>query len=214
MAGITRINIIDEVRGRGAYRFTESRQMQPVANKLYREIFAKQGMPLAPGDEQIDCTRQEFEAGYDYQLGIDVFLTFSDGTTDTLQEKFLTTRYETVTVEYMNDHENNVPGDWFHLRANYYFVGYYENSASFARYILLDWPETLRFTRQERIPWDMGYNRRDGARASFKHTHFDNIPMACYVAKHFKNGTSLPVRDLRTYRNMQARQYTLPLDGD
>ncbi|GAJ20241.1 unnamed protein product, partial [marine sediment metagenome] len=91
MVGITRFNITDRVRGKGAWRFEDSRKHWPVANALYRQIFTKLGMPLMPGEETIDCAMKEFEAGYDYQLGIDVILRPVAGGEGTLQEKFLFT---------------------------------------------------------------------------------------------------------------------------
>lgn len=124
MAGITRIHITDEVNGRGAWRFQKSRARQSAANQIYRKIFAGLGMPLLPGYEQIDCTMEEFVAGYDHALGIDTIFTFESGNKAMAQEKFLYTKFQTVTVEYMQDWRRGIQGDWFNLRTDYYFTGY------------------------------------------------------------------------------------------
>jgi hypothetical protein len=140
-------------------------------------------MPLLEGDAETRCTLAEFEAGYDYALGIDVILRFNSGMESTLQEKFLFTRFKTVTVEYMQDWANDVRGDWFKMRAQYYFVGYDRNkSCTFQDWILLNWPATQQATAQNLIAWDCRPNLEDGARANFRFAHFDIFPPFCVVA--------------------------------
>ena len=181
MAGITRINITDDVKGRGAYRFMEARKMQPIANKLYHQIWETRGL-LLPGDEQLDCTKNEFYAGYDHALGIDVMLTFANGMTATLQEKFLTTTFYTLTVEYMQDWRDAIPGDWFNMKCQYYFVGYYnkkDRDAGFTRWVMVNWPSLQ--VRSD-VVWNERQNTKDGARASFRYIGFNDIPKDCVVA--------------------------------
>lgn len=181
--GIARITITDEIKGRGAYRFKDARARQPAANKLYRKSFASMGMPLKPGDTDIRVGKDEFEAGYDYALGIDVILTFDNGQEATLQEKFLLTRFRTVTVEHMQDPTRGEQGDWFTMKCDYYFVGYDRaNANSFQEWILLNWPMVRQQTNMGNIPWRERRNKRDGARASFKHVDFSGIPMECIVS--------------------------------
>lgn len=140
-----------------------------------------------PGEETIDCTKKEFEAGYDYQLGIDVILRPIGGGESTMQEKFLFTTYKTVTVEHLQDWLT-LPlelGDWFKLKAQYYFVGYdAERCLRFTPWILLDWTRLQRATAQGRVPWRLHGNLREkvGARASFISVEFKKVPPDVIVA--------------------------------
>jgi hypothetical protein len=185
MAGITRIIITDRINGRGAYRFRESAVMRPYANLLYRSIFKKMGVELAPGDEEKQCTKQEFLAGYDHVLGIDVILAFLKGIGATLQEKFLKTDFYTLTVEYMQDWRNQIPGDWFNMRCQYYFTGYYDiehPENGFSKYVLVNWP-SLQIDPS--IVWAENHNQCDGALASFRYISFRRIPMQHIIAGQF-----------------------------
>jgi len=184
-AGIQRVIITDPVSGRGAWRFEKSKLRYPAANKVYRETFAISGMPLLPGYEEIRCTQAEFVAGYDHELGIDVVLNFESGICATLQEKFLYTTYRTVTVEYEQNWRTGEFGDWFNMKAQYYFVGYDRNdSRSFDEWILLDWPAAARLTAMGQLRWQERRNKRDGARASFKYLNFAAFPDSAVVAVH------------------------------
>jgi len=141
MAGIVRVEIMDSTSGRGGWRFRDSRKLWPAANILYRHLFESVGMPLASGYEVLRCTKDEFEAGYDYALGIDVLLTFENECTATLQEKFLFTKYNTITVEYYQDPRTGDKGDWFNMKCQYYFVGYDfpKTGERFTTWAMLDW---------------------------------------------------------------------------
>jgi hypothetical protein len=184
MSGIRRFRITDATNGRGGWRFTDSRKCWPSANAIYRNAFASAGLPLEPGYEETECTKSEFEAGYDYQLGIDVVLRGVGGQEFTMQEKFLFTSYDTVTVEYMQDWRNNVPGDWFNLKCQFYFVGYdYPKDGRIKRWVLLDWTKTMLATGKNRLRWLERPNKEDGARASFKYVHFADLPSEVVVAR-------------------------------
>ena len=199
--GITRIVITDPVHGRGAWRFAESLPLQPIANRLYRETFAGAGLTLLPGEQETRSTGDEFNAGYDKQLGIDVFLRFASGMRATLQEKFLTTgdRFTTVTVEYYQDWRTQEPGDWFALRCDYYFVGYHQRGIHrFDKWILLDWPAIQRATAQGHIPWQERNNMNDNARASFRFVAFDDIPDRCVFARQPGSAQRQALDTLRT----------------
>ncbi len=181
--GITRFNITDEVKGRGSWRFEKARKYWSVASALYRQIFTELGMPLLSGEETVDCSRAEFQAGYDYQLGIDVVLRPAGGSESTLQEKFLFTEFNTVTVEHCQDWLTLEEGDWFKLKAHYYFVGYGPTeSLRLDPWILLDWPRLQRATAQGRIEWRLRGNQEDGARASFMYVPFDKVPSDAIAA--------------------------------
>lgn len=184
MAGITRIQITNTPNGRGSWRFIDSRRCFPAANKIYRDGFAKIGAPLEPSDDELRCTKEEFEAGYDYQLGIDVILKFTSGNTATIQEKFLFTLYRTVTVEYWQDWRTQEPGDWFNMKCQYYFTGYDEKkSGLFNDWIMLDWARVMLATSQGRIRWNEKPNKEDGARASFRYVPFHELPTDTIVMR-------------------------------
>ena len=181
--GIVRVNIINDANGAGAWRFLKAKKRWPAANRLYRKIFDTLNMPLSPGEGEIRCTPEEFEAGYDKDLGVDVIFRFKSGMEATLQEKFLFTRFKTVTVEYMQNWRIEEPGDWFHMKAQYYFVGYDRTEAyTFQDWILLDWAAVQRATNTGTLRWEERRNRKDGAQASFKFAQFDAFPRTCIVA--------------------------------
>lgn len=203
MPGVKRFIITDETPGRGKWRFLESRRRHGTANRLYREIFERQGQPLLPGDDEVFCSREEFAAGYDYQLGIDVLLTLANGSMLTLQEKFLFTKYKTVTVEYMQNPEDCEQGDWFTMKAQLYFVGYdrrhdrlgsqqaldreistgrcskCHQPFTFQDWILLNWPAVQL---EDDIRWQDNRNKRNGAMASFRYAPFTEFPSRCVIA--------------------------------
>lgn len=176
--GIQRVMITDEVNGAGAWRFKKAKALQPAANTIYRRLFDHHlKCPLNPGYGDILCARDDIEAAYDRLLGVDVILTHTTGTQSTLQEKFLFTPFQTVTVEYQNDPDNGVVGDWFEMKPHYYFVGYdREESEEFQDWILLDWAATQRATGQGRIIWTDQVNNNDNARASFRYATTYQIP--------------------------------------
>jgi len=142
-------------------------------------------MPLLPTDETISCTKESFQAGYDYQLGVDVILRPQALGESTMQEKFLFTDFNTVTVEHCQDWLTLEPGDWFNLKAQYYFVGYDpdKRNGQLAPWVLLDWAQLQRATAQGRVPWRLRGNHREnvGARASFLYVDIDKVPLDIIV---------------------------------
>jgi hypothetical protein len=172
--------------------------MQPYANKLYREAWQGLGTPLLTGDELLDCTYDEFTAGYDHALGIDVIFNFENGATGTLQEKFLSTDYYTLTVEYMNDSSRGIKGDWFTMKAQYYFVGYYNKNkreAGFTQWVIVNWP----MLQMSPVAWRDNRNKFDGARANFKYIPFANIPPNCLISSYLDR-VKLPTLQARLLR--------------
>jgi hypothetical protein len=202
MAGIARIIITDDTTGRGAYRFRDAAKRQPFANDLYREIFSNLDCPLEPGYEEIRCQKDDIAAAYDRLLGVDVIFRFVNGMSATLQEKFLFTSFDTITVEYYDDDENNEEGDWFNLRSQYYFVGYdRENDNTLQDWVLLNWSAVQIATNQGRIKWDIRQNHLDGARANFKYTHISKITDRCIVAKQWHGEKSVNLSSFEAYLN-------------
>lgn len=187
MIGITRFDITNKPIGRGAYRFTESRARWGIANDLYRAIFATLNMPLADNEENIQCSLEEMSAKYDCEFGVDVLLRFANGMHVTMQEKFLYTTFKTVTVEYMNNPETGITGDWFDMRAQWYFVGYDQDKLmQWDRWIILNWSTVQMLTNQNKIYWFDNKNKRDGAQASFKYAYMDKIPNEGIIASSYQ----------------------------
>lgn len=180
MVGITRFKIKGEYTTPGGQRFIDAMKYWDRANNLYRQIFACVKMPLFDGEEIIECTREEFEAGYDYQLGIDLILRPIGYCESTLQEKFLFTSFNTLTIEHCNDWLTLTPGDWYKLKANYYFVGYDKEQICGTLYpwILVNWQELVHQTALGHIAWKLRGNdvAKVGARASFMYVPFNKVP--------------------------------------
>lgn len=176
--GITRFKITDILNGRGAHRFSDSEVYWEVANNLYREIFAHQGTPLAPGENIIKCSKDEFTAGYDYQLGIDVILYGDLLGEATLQEKFLFTGFNTLTIEHCQNWLTLEPGDWFKMKAQYYFVGYDKNRQTkrLNPWVLCDLARLHKASGQRRIPWQLKGDWKEGAQASFIYCELAKLP--------------------------------------
>jgi len=182
--GILRFDIQSEIKGPGRWRFMESQKRWPMANELYRSVFSSLGLTLLGGCDTITCTKEEAKSNYDIELGIDVLFNLDNGLQITCQEKFLFTSFYTVTVEYFNDPANNIPGDWFTLRSNWYFVGYDTNKTmEWNKWILLDWPAVKLATSQGLIAWQLRQNQSDNAKANFKYARFDNFPANVVVAQ-------------------------------
>lgn len=183
LKGIQRIHITDKVSGRGADRFKVAKPFYSYIHQVYRALF-----PLLPGNEFIDCTKEERYARYDIEFGVDTILNFVNGQSATIQEKVLTTDYSTVTVEYYQDPSTQEAGDWFRLKCDFYFVGYgKKGQTELDRWILLDWNQVRLHSAA--IPWQVRSNGRDGARSNFKFAHFNAFPRQCVVAKRI-NGKS------------------------
>ncbi len=184
--GITRFDIGRATNGRGGYRFENSAACWEMADALYRRIFAAGGMPLAERERVVTSVATGSVGTaelYDRHLGIDVVLRLANGRALTLQEKFLTTTFNTVTVEYMNDAARGVPGDWFSMKTQLYFVGYVDQATmTWRRWLLLNWPAVVIQTERGALVWEERVNQNDAARASFRYAPMASFPASCVVA--------------------------------
>lgn len=184
--GITRYQINRRVNGAGGYRFDESEKVWPLADQLYRRVFAESEMPLAEGSYVLRGVPNggvDTATLFDRYLGIDVTFRLQNGRKLTLQEKFLTTTYDTVTVEYMNDPSRGIRGDWFNMLAQLLFVGYVNRPAmEWRSWILLDWAAVVRKTEQGEIVWQERANRHDNAKANFLYAPMADFPEECVWA--------------------------------
>lgn len=181
--GIERIRITSDWKD---WRTDIAEDMAPVADGVYRQVFAGIGLPLHESEQVTCCTKEQARARYDWQEGIDVILSFAGGGRATLQEKFLT--YHTSTVTFEEYKTSGEPGAWFYCTAQYYFVGYARKVRDglllFQDWILLDLPSVRRMDGQQHLPWQNNKNKHDGRRATFRYLHFDHVPAACVVARY------------------------------
>ena len=177
-AGIQRIEITDQINGRGAGRFRVAQKYHQAINQVYRNIY-----PLSIGCDYIQCSANEKLARYDIDFGVDVLLNLVNGQTITIQEKVLGTTYSTVTVEYYQNPQTGEEGDWFKLKCDLYFVGYGTTPPRLDRWILLDWNRVKLYHNQ--IPWWCNSNKKDGARANFLAANFWQIPDVCIIAAEY-----------------------------
>ncbi len=209
---IQRIRIIESINGQGGWRFTESMRREPCANFVYQQVFRAIGCTLLNDSiDEVKCTKADKVSGLDLLLGIDVILTFNNRMQSTIQEKFLFVDRQTVTVEYYQNPRIEDEGDWFKLKAQYYFVGYDRTKFEFFQdWILLDWPQVQRETIRGNINWQLRDNRRDNARANFKFTEFSGIPLSCIVAGYFGkqwylncNKVENPIFDIKNFLGRQ-----------
>lgn len=187
LPGIQRINITNKVNGSGQWRFKVAYPVHSCINQIYRDVYQ-----LMPGCEYLDCTSNERLARLDIDFGVDVKLNFASGHQITSQEKVLTTKYQTVTVEYYQCWRTETPGDWFTMKPSLYFVGYRRsNLPNLDDWILLDWHKIKLFGNK--IHWQTRQNSKDGARASFRYAHFKAFPDECIVAARYSDRGSIKV---------------------
>lgn len=190
MPGITRINIMSDWQ---SWRLDLARAHEQQANAIYRRAFSQIGITIAQGDETISVTKQEAVSRYDWSEGIDVILSSNNGRM-TLQEKFLTYDYDTVTFEERKT--SGELGAWYYCTAQYYFVGYtrrywdgrarqfYRNPvAEFQAWMLIDLPRLKRLDAMNAVTWQYNINKKDGRRASFRYFPFKSAPGSAVVAR-------------------------------
>jgi len=190
-AGIKFIKIIGE---KNDMQFQIADACSPFSIKILRYMFNNVGMNLMPGEDIIECTKQEISARYDMIEGIDILLKFEDNTKGTLQQKILFTDYKTVTFEeYKNSGKQ---GAWYYCTAQYYFIIYTKQSRyeieeqyksnkmnpEFREAYIYNLPEIHRLSLNGQIDWDIkeNYNYRNN---SFRWTHFIKMPDSCIIAK-------------------------------
>ena len=157
--------------------------MRPAIDRIYYSIFG----------DGITITRYEREENkiLDISFAIDVRITMPNDMIITGQEKSLSHKYSsfgTVTVEYMQDWQNEVSGDWFKLAPQFYFVGYCnKDNNGFMPWVLLNWLEVILSSNNNKIAWIDQQNKDGRAKASFKYTKMKSLPDNCLIACSWKN---------------------------
>lgn len=115
--------------------------------------------------------------------GIDVELTLNTGMVLTIQEKFLShsySKYNSLTIEYMQNHMINERGDWFRIDADLYLIAYLnEKESQFEKWAFIDIPMLKIATSKNKVTWTDNINKHDNARASFKWTDVKDMHERC-----------------------------------
>lgn len=155
---------------------------RPVADTIYRNLLKS---------TSIQRNDQREREVLDRFFAIDVSLTMSNGQILTGQEKFLSptcARFRSITVEYMQNHQTNEPGDWFKLAPMFYFVGYFTpDYRRFDPWVLIDWPRLVLESNAGRVTWLDNRNKDGMARASFRYTIMDKLPTSCIIGSSFNS---------------------------
>jgi hypothetical protein len=159
----------------GSDRFNQEVIGGPIADRIYHSVFGSAATIERTHGNQLD---KEFS--------IDGIIRSSDFMPVTFQEKFLSFEYSSfrsLTVEYMQDHQNNEQGNWFHLACQLYFVGYLtESETAFNPWVLVDVVKLNLATIKKEIVWKTNVNKDGRARASFRYVIMDSIPGYCIIA--------------------------------
>jgi hypothetical protein len=165
---------------------------------LYRSIFTNIGCPLADGSGVIYCTKDEVKGRYDWQEGIDIILTFYDGTRSTLQEKVLTFNVSTATFEEIKN--SGELGAWYYCTSQYYSIFYVnEVNRTIRDWILIDLPQLHRQDMIGNVIWHGNKNKKDGRRSRFRYIYFDEIPQLAVVSRKITNILTIikPVKEVK-----------------
>lgn len=184
--------------------------------QIYREVFGK--------DIAVRRSRrygkQEW-ALMDRQFHIDCAIELPNGSRLLGQEKVLRARYanfETFTIEYYQDREKKEPGEFFHIAAQFYFHGYWNQEyTGIDMFCLIDLLKFLDWLKSEYSVEDMnaminskrrnsrvGFNAPQNGKASFFYIPYNLIPRACIHAYKEKGGDIVLPREYSPNTQLQA----------
>lgn len=162
----------------GANRFKQELIGRPIADRIYKDAFGA----------DIDIIRDV--GPLDRELGVDAVLIVGNGLRLLGQEKFLShayARFRSITVEHYQNWRTKEKGDWFKLACQFYFTGYLtENEDDFDPWMLANWPAVVLATIQGSVIWQVNKNKDGRARASFRYTIMDDLPVNCVIASNLK----------------------------
>lgn len=181
MFGIERIHIVNDLNiGRDfAERIDNSKKSESLFNSIYHSL-----LPISEGEGITEVNKTDLLATYDYREGIDVILTLENNARLTLQEKCLTTTFNTVTFE--TEKNSGVLGNYYTCTAQLYFVGYVNpDYTECLRYCLIDLARYKMIHAQGKIPCGYRQNQVGNHRQKFMYTEFKDIPQECIIAIKF-----------------------------
>jgi len=165
--------------------------MRPVADDLYKKVL--------PEIVSVERFAKETERHIlDRSFAIDCIFHFKE-MVFTCQEKFRTHKYvhyKDITVEYYNDPDAEIKGDWFNMCAQLYFCGYANaTNTAFETWVLLDWSRIVLATVQGFIHW--GIKQNPDSKANFKYAKMMTLPPGCIILASFWDSDGLLHHDLR-----------------
>ena len=118
-----------------------SKPYEPYADEVYRELF--------PSLAYVERERVRHTA-MDRKLHIDGFLTLDNGMRLYFQEKFLTTNFRSMTIEFMSD-DQGTKGEWFHTATQLYTTAYVKPEGGFREVLVVSYPTLAEAIANRRI---------------------------------------------------------------
>jgi len=165
------------------WRRKQEIKSRPFINDIYRRVFGD-----AISIERFDHTENYL---LDKEFAIDVRVTHPNGLILTGQEKALSYEYksyESLTVEYMQNHQTQEKGDWFKMAVQFYFTGYLNKAVTgFDLWVIADWSKVVLGTASGRIQWYENSNTKSQARASFKYCNMAKLPGDCIISSSWED---------------------------
>lgn len=158
---------------------------RPLADAIYTRVLKAKSI------QRFDHVEEETHL-LDRVYGIDVEVTLPTGQVLTGQEKFLSAsyaRYNSLTIEYMQNPTTGECGDWFKLCPDFYAVAYFaEDNTSFAKWAIVDTSLLKLATAYGHIEWQENANKDGRARASFRYIDLSALPATCRRCVLFQSG--------------------------
>ena len=176
---------------------------RPIADEIYKKVFG----------QEILIERFEREENYQLDLifAMDVKIVMPIGLILVGQEKFLSyenKKYQSITVEYMQNPVIGERGDWFKLAVQFYFTAYFnEPETCFDLWVLTNWMNVVLCTMDNKIMWKSGANTRTNARANFKYCNMYQLPAHCIIASSWSNKIHGDVLRLALFDECMENRY-------
>lgn len=157
-------------------RYKLSIAMRPFVDEIYKRQFNP--ISIKPTDGDI----------LDKLYSIDTVITLENGMLITVQEKVGSYLYATrknLTIEYEQNPATHEKGDWYHMAAQVYFVGFANEALTgWMSWIMVDWIRIVIATKRGLLKWKDKNNLDGKARASFRFVFFNEIPASCILASY------------------------------
>jgi len=154
---------------------------KPIQDWLYKKIFIGAQVCRFEQDNERHILDEKFH--------IDVVLKLSNGIVLTGQEKALRykySEYNTFTIEFYQDREKKIKGEFFNMGAQFYNHSYWNTTKDkfFVKGRIIKCFEFFDWLRDKSIK-DLEKDTRStgGSRASFLKIKYDDLPKGCIFAE-------------------------------
>lgn len=163
----------------------------PHLDLIYRQYY----QVAEKGIRRFDNPDDRRDMFFNRRLHIDTEVRMIDGSHLYVQEKVLrywgADQYNDFTIEFLNDREKGLPGEYFEIAAGVYLHGYWNRDESgMYRWYLIDlvkfFPWFTRFKGEGYIRGHLA-NDRD-SKASFVFIKYREIPPCCIIAAYDPQG--------------------------